>query len=82
MAAINGPVEVFINHSGFDNDLAKDAQDLSVANDLMAFCTPHSLEGGKWEEAGCGHTWKERTPSRSLGIVEVYTSQSSEAWSG
>ena len=41
--------DIFLSHSGLDDDLAKDIQKLLVANQIRVFCTPDSIPSGIWE---------------------------------
>lgn len=65
--------DVFLSHSGLDDDLAKDIQKLLVANQIRVFCTPDSIPSGIWEPQ------IENALENSTGIWVILTSNALKA---
>lgn len=70
--------DVFLSHSGLDDDLARDIQELLSANGIKVFCTPDSIPSGKWEpqiEEALEHSseiWVLLTPNALNASVWIH----------
>jgi hypothetical protein len=70
--------DIFLSHSGLDDDLARDIQELLNANGITVFCTPDSIPSGKWEpqiEVALEHSseiWVLLTPNALNASVWVH----------